>query len=152
MLTKLWGKGHCSVGALTFESAAYVSRYIMKKVNGKLAKFHYEAIDYETGEIFNLKPEYVTMSRMPGIASEWFKRFHRDVYANKKDFITVRGRKMRPPKFYDNLLKKLDPTLMEDIIEQRLDNFDPTNSTPDRLNVRRQVAEARIAHYSRDVV
>jgi hypothetical protein len=27
---------------------------------------------------------------MPGIASEWFKRFHRDVYANKKDFITLR--------------------------------------------------------------
>ena len=41
---------------------------------------------------------------------------------------------------------------MEDIIEQRLDNFDPTDSTPDRLKVRRQVAEARIAHYSRDVV
>ena len=59
---------------------------------------------------------------------------------------------MKPPKFYDRLLKNLDPLLMEDIIEQRLDNFDPTNSTPDRLNVRRQVAEARIAHYSRDVV
>ena len=59
---------------------------------------------------------------------------------------------MKPPKLYDRLLKNLDPLLMEDIIEQRLDNFDPTNSTPDRLNVRRQVAEARIAHYSRDVV
>ena len=35
---------------------------------------------------------------------------------------------------------------INNIIEQRLDNFDPTNSTPDRLNVRRQVAEARIAH------
>ena len=47
------------------------------------------------------------MSRMPGIASEWFKRFHRDVYANKKDFITLRGVKMKPPKFYDRLLKNL---------------------------------------------
>ena len=59
---------------------------------------------------------------------------------------------MKPPKFYDRLLKNLDPDLMEDIIEQRLDNFDPTDNTPDRLNVRCQVAEARIAHYSRDVV
>ena len=41
---------------------------------------------------------------------------------------------------------------MEDIIEQRLDSFDPSNSTPERLNVRRQVSEARIAQYSRDVV
>ena len=28
--------GHASVGDLTYESAAYVSRYIMKKVNGSL--------------------------------------------------------------------------------------------------------------------
>ena len=152
MLTKLWGKGHCSVGALTFESAAYVSRYVMKKVTGDPAKAHYEAIDYETGEIFNLKPEYVTMSRMPAIAREWFNRFKDDVYANKKDFITVNGRKMRPPKYYDRLLKNLDPDLMEDIIEQRLDSFDPSNSTPERLDVRRQVSEARLAQYSRDVV
>jgi len=27
--------GYCSVGSLTFESAAYVARYILKKVNGK---------------------------------------------------------------------------------------------------------------------
>ena len=64
LLTKVWGLGHASVGDLTFESAAYVARYIMKKVNGDLVKSHYEAIDYETGEIFNLKPEYVSISRV----------------------------------------------------------------------------------------
>ena len=30
-LTKIWGKGHASVGNITMESAAYVARYIMKK-------------------------------------------------------------------------------------------------------------------------
>ena len=79
-----------------------------------------------------------------------FHKYKSDVYPS--DSIHLDGRSFRPPKFYDKIMKSIDPDLMEDIIEQRLDNFDPTNSTPDRLNVRRQVAEARIAHYSRDVV
>jgi hypothetical protein len=29
MLAKCWGKGHCLVGDLTFESAAYVARYVV---------------------------------------------------------------------------------------------------------------------------
>lgn len=40
-LEKLWDKGHSSVGTVTFESAAYVARYIMKKVTGDAAKNHY---------------------------------------------------------------------------------------------------------------
>ena len=150
MLTKLWGKGHCSVGALTFESAAYVSRYIMKKVNGKLAKSHYEAIDYETGEIFNLKREYVSMSRRPGIASGWFDKYKNDVYPS--DTIHIGGRCFRPPKYYDNIMKSLAPEMMEQIIEDRLDRFDAKNNTPARLKVRHEVTKSRLALYSRDVV
>ena len=126
------------------------SRYIMKKVNGKLAKSHYEAIDYETGEIFNLKPEYVTMSRMPGIASEWFHKYKSDVYPS--DSIHIDGRSFRPPKFYDKIMKSIDPDLMEQIIEDRLDRFDAKNNTPQRLKVRHEVAKSRLAQYSRDVV
>jgi hypothetical protein len=40
----------------------------MKKVNGSLKQSHYEVIDYDTGEVVDLKPEYTTMSRRPGIA------------------------------------------------------------------------------------
>jgi hypothetical protein len=51
LLTSVWGLGHASVGDLTFESAAYVARYVMKKVNGSLKQSHYEVIDYDTGEV-----------------------------------------------------------------------------------------------------
>jgi hypothetical protein len=71
----------------------------MKKVNGQAKKSHYEVIDYETGEIIDLKPEYTTMSRKPGIAGDWFDKYHPDVYPS--DSIHVDGREMRPPKFYD---------------------------------------------------
>jgi predicted metal-dependent RNase len=30
----------------------------MKKVNGSLKQSHYEVIDYDTGEVVDLKPEY----------------------------------------------------------------------------------------------
>ena len=150
MLTKVWGLGHASVGDLTFESAAYVSRYIMKKVNGDRAKSHYEAIDYETGEIFNLKPEYVSMSRRPGIASAWFDKYKNDVYPS--DSVHIGGRFFRPPKYYDKIMKSLAPEMMEQIIEDRLDRFDPKNNTPERLAVRHEVTKSRLAQYSRDVV
>ena len=45
-LTQIWGKGKTQVGTLTFESAAYVARYIMKKVGGlKKEEGHYNVIN-----------------------------------------------------------------------------------------------------------
>jgi hypothetical protein len=40
-LEKLWPFGFSSVGDVNFESAAYVARYIMKKVTGEAAESHY---------------------------------------------------------------------------------------------------------------
>lgn len=40
-LEQLWPFGHSSVGSVTFESAAYVARYIMKKITGEAAEQHY---------------------------------------------------------------------------------------------------------------
>ena len=47
-LDELWPFGFCTIGNVTFESAAYVARYIMKKVNGDAAADHYEWIDEDT--------------------------------------------------------------------------------------------------------
>ena len=37
-LDKLWGRGDCIIGDLTFESAAYVARYCLKKITGTKAE------------------------------------------------------------------------------------------------------------------
>ena len=68
----------------------------MKKVTGDLAKDHYEYIDPDTGEIINLKPEYTTMSRRPGLGKGWFEKYKSDVYPD--DFVILNGKKMKPPK------------------------------------------------------
>lgn len=66
-LESIWGLGFCTLGAVTFESAAYVARYVMKKVTGHMAEKHYERVSTETGEIYQLQPEYITMSLKPAI-------------------------------------------------------------------------------------
>ena len=40
-LAQLWPFGQHRIGEVTFESSAYVARYIMKKITGKQAPEHY---------------------------------------------------------------------------------------------------------------
>ena len=43
-ITRLWGKGHVLLAPLTWESAAYVARYVTKKFTGDMAKYWYDDI------------------------------------------------------------------------------------------------------------
>lgn len=100
-LKKLWDNGFVTVGDVTFESAAYVARYITKKVNGEAAEKHYSRnVDGEGFVLLRkLTAEYITMSRRGGIGEKWYKEYKSDVYPS--DEIILRGKKMRPPRFYD---------------------------------------------------
>ena len=89
ILASLWSLGFSSVGDATFESAAYVARYIMKKVTGPDAEAHYG----------DWPPEYITMSRRPGIAEDWIKKYMRDVYP--LDRCLARGVPCKPPRYFD---------------------------------------------------
>lgn len=89
LLEEVWPYGNAEIGDVTFESAAYVARYITKKVTGDAAEAHYGG----------RKPEYTTMSRRPGIGKGWFDRWKFDVYP--RDLMVLRGRQVRPPKYYD---------------------------------------------------
>lgn len=143
-LSRLWPSGFSTVGNLTFESAAYVARYCMKKVTGKKAFAHYSVLDTETGEIIQRSPEYVTMSRRPGIGHAWYKRFFSDVYPS--DFMISRGVKMKPPRYYDGLYELSDGEGMQALRDKRLAAMDKAraDNTLDRLKVREQVAQAKV--------
>lgn len=152
-LQELWPYGFSTVGAVTFDSAAYVARYVMKKVNGPLAEAHYSSdfLDVDTGELSTIvrKPEYVTMSRRPGIGADWYDKYQSDVY--KGDFVVVNGRKVRPPKFYDSRYLLDNP---EDYIDlkssRRLSaRTYASNNTVERLEVRERVQLAKLSLISR---
>lgn len=107
-LSKLWGMGFCTVGAVTFESAAYTARYVLKKVGGRdKTEGHYRVTVADTGEVVELLPEYVTMSLKPTIGKNWYRDFSSDVYPD--DFVVVRGKRMKPPKYYDRMHELEDP-------------------------------------------
>lgn len=138
-INELWPYGFSLLGDVTFESAAYVARYITKKFTGIGAKEHYKKINKETGEIYELKPEYTTMSRRPGIGTEWFKKYKSDVYPD--DFIVIREKLMKPPKFYDKIFEKVSEKDYAKLkSKRRIKNIDRKNdNTPDRLAVREQI-------------
>jgi hypothetical protein len=148
-LESLWPFGHSSCGDVTFESAAYVARYIMKKINGPAGPKHYEKIDPQTGEVISRKPEFTKMSLKPGVGATWFARYRSDVYPH--DYVVARGKKSRPPRYYDKLLEKIDPVLLEDLKFQRELNgrAHADDNTPERLAVRHAVANAGINLFSR---
>jgi len=107
-LEKLWGRGFVVVGQLTYESAAYVARYCLKKINGPCKEVHYGG----------RRSEYTTMSRNPGIGATWFKQYHKDVYPS--DEVIANGRSYKPPRFYDKLLDKMSPELLESVKMDRI--------------------------------
>lgn len=106
-LEELWTYGFSSVGSVSFESCAYVARYVTKKITGKGAEKYYQGRE----------PEYVTMSRNPGIARDWFEKYHSDVFP--QDFVVLKnGKKISTPRYYMKLLERFYPEVY-DIVEQR---------------------------------
>ena len=150
-LEQLWPHGFSSVGELTFESAAYVARYVMKKITGTKAKTHYEKVDHDTGEIIELKPEFNQMSRGQGIGKNWLERFEADVYPHAK--LIVRGHKTQPPRYYDKLYKKSHPTEWEAIEYDRFLEGQKRHQDqlPHRLQAREKVAAAKISMLKRKI-
>jgi len=142
ILERLWKFGQSEIGSVTFESAAYVARYIMKKVTGVAAEQHYCVCDPVTGEVVDKVPEYTTMSRRPGIGRAWFDKFKAEVYP--ADEVIVRGRSMKPPKFYDGIYEVLEPDASAAVSRARFLARSLEDETPERLSVREVCAEARL--------
>lgn len=150
-LENLWGLGQVTTGELTFESAAYTARYVMKKITGQKATLHYEKTDLETGEIKRIEPEYNKMSLKPGIGAEWLKKFERDVYP--KGEVIVRGHPSRSPKYYDRLHRRAKPDESEALAWSReargIARWE--DNTDQRLKARETVTLAKINQLKRTI-
>lgn len=144
ILESLWTYGFSSIGSVTFESAAYVARYIMDKQTGDDANIHYSVVDPETGEMTSRIPEYNRMSLRTGIGANWFNKFKSDVYPH--DRVIVDGVKTKPPRYYDKLLARESQEQFNKIRDKRLldmqDNM--SDNTRDRLLVKEAVTNAKL--------
>lgn len=146
ILNSTWGHGDCKIGAVTFESAAYVARYAMKKVTGDLAKAHYSLIT-EDGEMIERTPEMLVMSKRPAIGKAWFEKFGQHVYY--RDVVVARGKEMQPPRYYDKLLPKVVRSMVANEREKR-NAGRCADHTDARNNVRDVVVRAGLSQFKRD--
>lgn len=143
ILTDIWGLGHASLGELTRESAAYIARYVMKKISGPPAAAHYRRVDPDTGEVFEVPPEFTRMSLKPGIGAKWLEKYHADVYPI--DRINTNGRLSKVPRYYDKQMEVINPDILTTVSERRYKQaiLTSADNTDARLNVKHKLALAK---------
>lgn len=138
-LTEIWGHGNTSIGELTFETAAYTARYVTKKLSKGQSR--YNRLDPQTGEIIPLAQTFSVMSLRPAIGRRWLERYHTDIYGADKDFIVMRGKRMKPTRYYDSVYDKIDPEHLAIIKSNRVNNRDIIET--DELRAREIITRAR---------
>ena len=144
-LTDTWGLGHTSVGDVSFQSAAYVARYIMKKQYGARSAYNYCTYDAETGEVIaEREKEFPMMSTRGGIGKAFYERYKGDMYP--KGFLHVNGVRMQPAKYYDRLFELEDPVGYKELKRERASNARKKmhDNSPERLKVREECLEIRL--------
>lgn len=147
LLDKLWGKGHCTIGEVTYQSARYCAGYAVKKKQS--GHDDYLTVDAMTGEVTHRMPEYGKMSLKPGIGATWFEKFWPECVAHDGCF--VYDRKVMIPHFFDDMLAQIAPERSEELKESRTKKAIEfiENRTRERLEVREKVCQARRKHYER---
>jgi len=122
-LTEIWGKGFTTCGDLNYQTAAYTARYILKKITGNRAEEHYQKVDLRTGELYNIQPEYVTMSlgrkRGEGIGGPFYKKYKTDFFPADECPIPGKGVYKSVPKYYERIYAETDPDAYEEIKRRR---------------------------------
>lgn len=157
-LTKIWGKGHCTLSDVTRDSASYCARYTMKKIYGEIAVEHYTVAeqikegDKLIAEIWHKRiPEYSTMSRggrdkdnnLGGIGRAFYIKYKKDMFPS--DFITYDGQKYPVPNYYLQILKEEDKIEFEKIKERRMERAkeNVNEFTDERLDAKEKVIKAK---------
>jgi len=148
MLSNLWPYGFSTTGAISMDSASYVSRYCLKKIKSKNEIPEMDADNF-SGQI----PEYVNMSRGgrtgKGLAYNWYVKFQSDIFPC--DNVVIKGKIGKPPRYYDKLFELDNLPEYEKIKLDRkakaLDNV--ADNTTARLLVKEKCKEAQIGQLKR---
>lgn len=110
-LDAIWSYGNVLVGDVTWNSCAYVARYVTKKQKGFTAS-HYTDMGIE--------PEFLIMSRRPGIAADYYDK-HKSMYEFDAVHIPTPdgGVRVKPPRYFDKRLEAENPDRMAEVRERR---------------------------------
>lgn len=102
-LEKIWGNGYVIIGQLTYKSAAYVARYVLKKAYGATNEWNTK---------HGRQPEFTLSSRRGGLGINAFnnKGIWEQIKRNNGILIKLEGKviKKKIPQFLKNKWKELD--------------------------------------------
>ena len=144
-LEKIWKYGFVDVGEVNFDSAAYVAGYVLKKVTGIRAEDWYFSSTLD-GEFITVQPEFVLMSRRPGIGKDWYERYESDFFPADESPVSGKGIIKSVPRYYEELYKRKDPASLEEIkkLREKFKKEHSADYTPERLYSKYKVAKAKM--------
>lgn len=136
-LSTLWPFGFSTIGEVTFASAAYTARYILKKVTGETKEDHYD------GRV----SEYTTCSK--SIGYDYYNRFKTDIFPHDK--CIIQGKQVNVPKYYRNKYEIENPEQSLKLKGLRIKSFKlhEKDNTIRRLRDRETVKLAQISNLNR---
>lgn len=112
----IWDNGFALLSEVSWKTMAYVARYTMKKVGVDPMQTEY------FHEVSGTDPEFVLMSRRPGIGSYFFED-HKEIFKNKltKYFVGDQdgSKEVNLTKFHLNQLKGFDFEWYEELKDMR---------------------------------
>lgn len=109
----IWKHGLVFISRFSYKTAAYVSRYVMKKASDDPSVY---------SDLFDLEPEFRLMSRRPGLGYDYFVSHSDRIYEFDEVNIQNEGSKpliSAPPRYFDYLAEKEFPELLSEIKAQR---------------------------------
>lgn len=114
-LRECWGFGHVIVGALEYDSAAYIARYVTKKMHGSNVRDK-GTFDPETGEVDLYTVERAFQSK--GLGLPFYQQHHREIW-DLDACLFNRKYLVKPPRYYMKQLIKSDPDKAASVMEAR---------------------------------
>lgn len=100
-LEDTWQKGFVVVAPASWETCAYVARYMLKKQKGESAAVY---------EQYNFEPEFTLMSRKPGIGRDFWEQRGSSMFDTDCIFVSTPegGKKFYPGRYYKKLFEAFD--------------------------------------------
>lgn len=111
-LNELWPHGFVIVGEANYASCAYTARYVVKKAEHSFNMSFYEER--------NIEPEFVLMSRRPGIAGSYYRP---ELYEFDRIHVSTPtgGKEVNIPRYFDKLYERDFPDRMAELKLRRRD-------------------------------
>jgi len=131
-LDSIWGLGYCTIGTVTYATASYVAKYTMKNDT------NHKDIWSEIG----VEPQFMRVSRRPGLGFPWLEKHHADVYPS--DEILINGQKFSSLTYFDRKYAEGNELLMHAIKLNRVKKIPEGSYNKKTMQIKQKIKLAQL--------